>query len=223
MALGKHRTEPGGTEPGGAEPGTSEYGAALQGVPPPPLAVPVQRWYAGLRPTAGEAASAVRLVVVLALAGVPLGLLWWAVAPRRAYEVAEQGAFAIVPESEAAVGSDGWLMVLTGVLALVATALAWRRQAHRGPLVPVGLALGMLLCGLLTWQVGALLGQGPSAAALAEIGSIVLGPVELRAYGVLVVAPFLAVAGYLFAVCFTPRDDLRTVEPPADQAPSSVG
>jgi hypothetical protein len=138
-------------------------------------------------------------------------VIWWLVAPRRSYEVSEEGAFALVPESEAAVGSDGWFMLLTGVLALAVAAVVWRRQVRRGPLILVALALGMLLCGLVTWQVGALLGPRPAAAALEQVGAVVLGPLGLRAYGALVVGPFLAVAGYVLAVCFTSRDDLRSV------------
>lgn len=166
-----------------------------------------------------------RLAIGLLLAGIPLGVLWWLVAPRRNYEVSADGAFAIVPESEAAVGSDGWFMLLTAVVALAAAALAWRREAHRGPLMAAGLAVGVLLCGLVTWQVGTLLGPGPSSAALQDIGAVVLGPLGLRAYGVLVVGPFLAVAGYLLAVCFAPRDDLRANNRPHREGdpPTSVG
>ncbi|MBA3417831.1 MAG: DUF2567 domain-containing protein [Geodermatophilaceae bacterium] len=232
MTPGSESFPPAG-QPVGRE-ATAAPPAAVQSAAVPPGAVPAAPWHQGLRPAAGEAAAAARLALVLLLAGIPLGVLWWAVAPRREYEVAEEGAFAIVPESEAAVGSDGWFMLLTGVVALAAAAVAWRRTAQRGPLMAVGLALGMLLCGLLTWQAGALLGPRPSAAALEEIGAVVLGPLGLRAYGVLLVAPFLAVAGYLLAVCFTQRDDLRVAgtrpadavapDPPAaGGAPGSVG
>ncbi|MBA2389976.1 MAG: hypothetical protein H0V67_06925 [Geodermatophilaceae bacterium] len=177
--------------------------------PPVPPASPVRQWSHDLRQAAGEVATSARLALVLFLAGIPVGVAWWLLAPRRAYEVTADGAFAVVPDSEAAVASDGWLLLLTGLLALVAAAVAWRQEAQRGPLMAVGLAIGMLACGLLSLLVGALLGPGPSAAALEETGAVVLGPLGLRAYGVLVVGPILAVAGYLLAVCFTPRDDLR--------------
>ncbi len=212
-AVGKDASGPGHDEAQIAEPAQ-------------PAAVPVRPWYHGLRPAVGEAAAAARLALLLLLAGLPVGVLWWVLAPRRAYDVAAEGAFAVVPDSEAAVGADGWFVILTGVLALAAAAVAWRREEYRGPQMAVGLAVGMLLCGLLTWQVGALLGPGPSAAALEDSGAVVLGPLGVRAYGVVVAGPFLAVAGYLLAVCFTPRDDLRAVGEPAqpgDDAPRSVG
>lgn len=196
-----------------------------------PPAVPVLPWSHSLRPSAGEVAAAVRVAIVLLLAGLPLAVLWWALAPRREYAVSAEGAFAVVPESEAAVGTDGWFMLLTGAVALVGAAVVWRRGLRRGPVILLGLAAGMLLCGLLAWQLGSLLAPRPSAAELADVGAVVLGPLGLRAHGVLVVGPFLAVAGYLLAVCFTPHDDLRPSRPggssgrdaPASDSPRSVG
>lgn len=233
---------PAATETDGGPPTADADASARQAEPvagPAPTAAPVTPWLHGLRPSGGEILVATRLVLVLLLAGIPLGVLWWLAAPRRSYEVSADGAFAIVPESEAAVGSDGWFLLLTAAVALVAAVVAWRREAQRGPLMAGALAVGMLLCGLVTWQVGGLLGPRPSAAELAEIGAVVLGPLGLRAYGVLVVGPFLAVAGYLLAVCFAPRDDLRaagsrrhaaqpearaiTHPPPAPEPPPSIG
>lgn len=216
------------------DPPTVDSAQHAEPVPgPAPTADPVTPWFQGLRPSAGEILVATRLLIGLLLVGIPLGVLWWLAAPRRSYAVSAEGAFAIVPESEAAVGSDGWFMLLTAAVALVAAVVAWRREAQRGPLIAAALAVGTLLCGLVTWQVGGLLGPRPSAEELAEIGAVVLGPLGLRAYGVLVVGPFLAVSGYLLAVCFAPRDDLRTAgsrpaahhPPPAPPAepPPSVG
>ncbi len=173
--------------------------------PPTVAAVP---WYSALRPATGELAAGVRLTGILLLVGLPLGVLWWLVAPRRSYRVAEEGAFAIQPDSEAAVGADGWFMLLTGVVAVLAVVVVWRYGRVRGPVVVLALALGTLLCGLFTWQVGVLLGGGPTAAALADLGAVVLGPLELGAHGALVIAPFIAVGGYLLGVCFTASDDL---------------
>lgn len=173
----------------------------------PPAQTPAP-WHAALRPAAGELAAGIRLAGFLLLSGLPVGMLWWLLAPRRSYRVAEQGAFAIEPDSEAAVGADGWFMLLTGVVAILAVILVWRYARVRGPVVVLALAVGTLLCGLATWQVGELLGRGPTAAALADLGAVVLGPLELRAYGALVVAPFAAVGSYLLGVCFTASDDL---------------
>lgn len=182
---------------------------------------PTLSWAYGLRPQAGEAAAAVRLAGLLLLSGLPLGVVWWLVAPRRAYLVGAEGAFAVVPESEAAVGSDGWFMALTGVVALAAAFVAWRVLRHRGPLVLLALAGGTLLSGLLTWFMGGLLGAGPTVAELADIGRTVHGPLQLRAHGSLTVAPFLAVAGYLIGACFTTRDDLGRPALPSTGGPAA--
>jgi len=191
----------------------SSDGEPQPGVPAPtafsgPPARPSLPWHASLQPAGGEFEAGARLTGFLLLAGIPLGVLWWLVAPRRSYRVAEEGAFAIEPDSEAAVGADGWFMLLTGAVAVIAVVLVWRYARVRGPVVAVALALGPLFCGLVTWLVGVLLGPGPTAAELADLGAVVLGPLELRAHGALVIAPFLAVGGYLLGVCFTASDDL---------------
>lgn len=173
----------------------------------PPAVLPPP-WHASLRPAPGERTRSLRLASWLFLVGIPVGVGWWLVAPRRSYRVSADGAFATVSESEAAVGSDAWLLFILTVVGLGAAAFAWWRVRPRGPLVPVALAVGMLGCGLLAWLSGSLLGQGPSAADLADIGAVVVGPLELGAPGVLTVGPLVAVAGYTIGVGFTRRDDL---------------
>ncbi|MBA3524755.1 MAG: hypothetical protein H0T85_09435 [Geodermatophilaceae bacterium] len=175
---------------------------------PEPAAVAPVTWRDPLRPAPGELANSTRLATWLCLLGIPVGVLWWLVAPRRAYRVSAEGAFAVVAESEAAVGSDGWLLLMLTVVGILGGAFAWWRVRPRGPYVPVGLAVGMFGCGLLAWFVGSLLGSGPSAADLAEVGAVVLGPLGLGAGGVLIMGPFVAVAGYAIGVCFARRDDL---------------
>lgn len=193
------------TQPPHVQPAEAYRPLRPEHVPP---ARPGPKWYAVLLPGAGDVAAAARLVVGLLLAGIPVGLLWLALAPRREFQVAEQGAFAVEADSEAAVAGDGWFLLLTVAVAVVAAVLAWRWRGRRGPLMPAALAVGTSLCGALAATLGAALGSGPSAAELADVGTIVQSPLQLRAYGVLVVAPFVAVVGYLVAVCFTPRDDL---------------
>lgn len=181
--------------------------STVQGYPPP-AAIPVAPWYAAVRPGPGDVPAAARLVLGLLLAGIPVGLAWLGLAPRREFLVAEQGAFAVENDSEAAVAGDGWFLLLTVAVAIGAAVVAWRWRRHRGPVMPVALAVGTALTGVVAWLTGSVLGPGPTPSELAEIGGIVRSPLELRAYGVLVVAPFVAVVGYLVAACFTPGDDL---------------
>jgi len=174
-----------------------------------PVAVAVAPWYAGLRPRTGEVGVAVRLALALAGAGIPAGLLWLGLAPRREYEVVDGGFAPLEPQSEALIGADGWLLIITGLIAVVAVGLVWRLVPVRGVGIVVGLATGMVATSVVTWQVGQWLGSGPSEEQLAQMGAIVTPALQLRATPVVVMGAFVATVGYLVLVCFAPRDDLQ--------------
>lgn len=148
-------------------------------------------------------------MLVLAASGVPAGLLWLMLAPRREYEVVEGGFRAVEPQSEALVGADGWLLIVTGLLGVLAAGLVWRFAQVRGVGIVLGLATGMVAAAAVAWQTGELLGTGPSEAQTTQIGSIVSPALALRAIPVLVIGAFLATLCYLVVVCFAARDDLR--------------
>lgn len=174
-------------------------------------AVPVRPWSDGLRLDAGEFGISVRIMLVLAATGVPAGLVWFALAPRREFEVVEGGFRPLEPQSEALIGADGWLLIVTGVLGVVAAVVAWRYVRARGVGVVLALAVGIAAATVVAWQVGAVVGAGPSEAELSQLGSIVTPALQLRAIPVLVIGAFLATLTYLVAVCFEPRDDLGRV------------
>lgn len=155
------------------------------------------------------ASPALRLVLALAATGVPLGLLWLILAPRREYEVVDGGFRAVEPQSEAVIGADAWLTILAGVLGVVVAGLVWRFLRARGVSIVVGLAAGMVLASVVAWQIGEWLGSGPSEAQTSQIGMIVAPALQLRAIPVLVIGAFLATLTYLIVVCFAPRDDLE--------------
>lgn len=192
-----------------------------------PGPVAVLTWYDGLRVSRAEMRTALRLVILLAAAGIPAGLLWLVLAPRREYEVVADGFRAVEPQSEALIGTDSWLMIITGGLGVLAGMLAWRIARERGVGVLAGLAVGMVLLAVVGWQVGELLGTGASPAEQAQLGAIVTPPLHLRAIPSLVMGAFLATLTYLVAVSFARRDDLRSgesgslssglPEPPAEQ------
>jgi len=182
-------------------------GASWQEPQSAPIAVPP--WYEGLRVTRAELRSALRLALGLAVAGLPIGLLWLALAPRRQYEVVDGGFRAVEPQSEALIGADGWLLILTGALGVVVAGLAWRFVRVRGVGVVLGLAIGMLLAAVVAWQTGELLGTGPSEEQTAQLGSIVAPAVQLRAIPVLVIGAFLATLTYVVVACFAANDELH--------------
>lgn len=162
-----------------------------------------------MRVAHAELRSALRLVLGLAVAGIPIGLLWLALAPRRQYEVVEGGFRAVEPQSEALIGADGWLLILTGALGVVVAGLAWRFIRVRGVGIVVGLAIGMVLAAAIAWQTGELLGTGPSQAQTARLGAIVAPALQLRAIPVLVIGAFLATLTYLVLACFAVSDQLH--------------
>lgn len=165
-------------------------------------------WTNGLRLHPGESRSALRMFGVLAALGVPAGLLWLVLAPRRQFEVVDGGFRALEPQSEALIGADGWLLVITAALGLLAAAAVWLFVRSRGAGIVLGLAAGLLACSIIAWQVGELLGSGPTADELTDIGTVVTAGLELRAIPVLVGGSFLATLLYLVAVSFVAGDDL---------------
>jgi len=178
-----------------------------------PRSVPDRAWYRGLRVKPQEVRTALRLVLVLAGAGVPAGLVWLAVAPRREFQVVEGGFQALEPQSEALIGADGWLMIVTGLFGVLAALLVWRLPRERGVGVLLGLAIGMVALSIVAWQMGEVLGTGASEAEQAHLGAIVSPPLQLRAIPALVMGPFLATLTYLVMVSFVRRDDLLRSAP----------
>ncbi len=188
---------------------TTEPHSRWQPDHPAPAPVPL-RWRAiAIGTNRAQLRSASRLVAALAAAGVPVGLVWLALAPRRAYEVVDGGFQAVEPQSEALIGADAWLTILTGILGVAVAGLVWRFVRVRGVSILIGLAAGMVLASVIAWQVGELVGGGPSEEQAAQIGAILAPPLQLRAAPVLVIGAFLATLCYLILVSFAPRDDLQ--------------
>ncbi|MET8750700.1 hypothetical protein ABZW32_11490 [Streptomyces sp. NPDC004667] len=147
---------------------------------------------------------------VVGVAGVLLGLLWAWLAPRVQYVSNGEAVFLRDTESEARIGADGTFFLLAmgfGVLSALGVFL-WRRRGGV-PLV-IGLALGAGFAALVGWRVGLWLGPGsdvPAAAAKAGKGVPFDAPLQVLAYGVLLVWPMTAVAVHLgLTAVWGPRD-----------------
>jgi hypothetical protein len=97
--------------------------------------------------------------------------------------------------------------VLAG-LGLVAGLVAWRLRRRRGVAIVLALAVGTLLAALVAWQLGELLGAGPTPDQLTDVGTEVVTPLRLSSMAALSVAPFLAVLGYVVSTLLTPAEDL---------------
>ena len=144
--------------------------------------------------------AAVLHVVLAALVGVG----WWAWAPALTYTVVDGQAFVVQEASYTAIFSgDAAFAVLAGAAGLLSAAGLLMR-GHRGPAVPVLLAVAGSAAAAGAWWIGVSLGPGriDDLAAAAGQGDLVAGP-ELNAYAALLVWPLLAVAAVFVATAFS--------------------
>ncbi|MFI6521607.1 hypothetical protein ACIBF1_39070 [Spirillospora sp. NPDC050679] len=136
---------------------------------------------------------------LIALLGPLAGLLWAAVAPSVAYLVVRGEALPADPEGQGPIGIDARYALICAVAGLLCGALAYLRGGRGNDVaLLLGLASGGLAAALLAAYVGhriGLPGFERSVAAAAD-GATVTGVAELRARGLVVAWPLLAVAAY---------------------------
>lgn len=154
--------------------------------------------------------GAVAVVAAMALVGLLLGVVWYLIAPRLEFRVGPSDDLLPVGavESEALVAADGLFVALTALVGLAAGLAGWLWRSVRGPAVVVGLAAGGVVGALVASWIGHLLGHGPSAAALHQVGTVVQVPLSLRSKAALAIEPFLAVVVYVVAAAFDGEDEL---------------
>jgi hypothetical protein len=167
--------------------------------------------------------SSAGIVLALVLAGVLAGLLWWWLAPRADFRVTDAGAVPVGGLSEELLIADDvvFAMILAGV-GLLAGVSAWFLRRRRGVATVLALALGASLASVVAWQVGELLGAGPTDTELADVGARVTTSLALGSFPALALAPFTALLAYVLAVLYAPGDDLGRVEPDAGAPTSSA-
>jgi DivIVA domain-containing protein len=144
-----------------------------------------------------ELRTGLRVALLVLVAGLPLGLIWWQLAPEPLL-VRRSGGIFFASESESAVAADGWFAVCAATAGLVAAVavFALTRRARVGALL--GLAVGGIVGALVAWRLGMLLGPGPAretARGLA-VGSRFNGPLRISARGVLLIWPLVSVVAY---------------------------
>jgi hypothetical protein len=136
-----------------------------------------------------------------ALAGIPVGVVWWLVAPLVPIVKRADGLYRVGESNESAIAADGWLAIL-GVAAGIAIALVVYLASRPGRVGPLlALAVGGVLGAVVAWRTGHLLGPGelvPAARPL-PVGGRLSEPLDVSAYGVLLTWPMAAVITY-FAV-----------------------
>jgi len=176
-----------------------------------PTAVAPARSVAGavLAEVRRDLRGAVRWALVLAVAGIPAGLLWVWIAPRARFEVVDGGAVPVGnPSAELLVADDSVLVLVLAGLGLLAGGIAWAMRRRRGVATLVATAVGTALAAVLAWQLGELLAPGPTAAHLGDVGTRVTTGLDLSSLPALAVAPFTALLVYVVAALFADSDDL---------------
>ena len=197
--------------------------------PPPPVdhGPPASAYWRGWPEVRADIRTSVRLVLVLALAGFPAGLAWWALAPRAVFRITAAGPEPVgTPSDELLIADDAVFVLVLAVVGLIAGAVAWRLRRRRGVATAVAVAAGAFATAVVAWQVGEVLGVGPTEEQIAEVGAQVTTSLTLGSPAALAVAPFMAVLVYV-VVALTAHDDGlgRIPEPasPGGQLPSVAG
>lgn len=179
----------------------------------PPAGVPWSPWREARR----DWRWAAGLIGVLAVVGVPLGVLWWALAPRADYRITASGPAVIGnPSEELLMADDGIFVLIVAGLGLIAGVLTWLVRRRRGLGGLAGVALGTLAGSAVAWRIGELLGPPPSRAALAHVGARVTTSLTLGSLPALAVAPFFAVLVWLVATLYSRGDGLGRPAPLTD-------
>ncbi|MDG4805293.1 DUF2567 domain-containing protein [Micromonospora sp. WMMD1120] len=133
------------------------------------------------------AATVLGAVLALAALGIPLGLLWAALAPDTPVLKTAEGAIYAEPQPEQPIAADGWFSLLGLAFGLLAAFALWfvlRRQ--RGPVGLLAAVLGALVAAPVAWQVGRRVGLATfdRLLATAPAGQSFGKPADLRAGGV---------------------------------------
>jgi hypothetical protein len=184
-----------------------------------PAAIPAHARWGGRAELRADLRAALTIAGCLLVAGLPAGLLWWGLAPRADFRITADGPVPVgQPSRELSVADDSVLVLVLVGLGVLAGGLAWALRRRRGVAVVAALALGAGAAAVVAWQLGELLGPGPTEAQLADVGRVVTTPLRLSAVPALAVAPFSAVLAYLVGVVVARGDDLgragvRPVEP----------
>ena len=207
-------TGPAGNEPAVRQPADPAPGEpAVPQSPDPasgePIDLPRHRAGPGLRV---EALSALVCLTGVAVLGVPVGLLWRALAPRAVALVSNGSVYLVNSETKAFIAADGTLFLLSLAGGVLAAAAAWWLARDRGVGTLLGLVAGAGLAAYLAWRTG-LLGQDRQNLLRDVRAGRVAGrvdlPLQLRARPVLLAWPASAALTWLGLILW------RSTAPPA--------
>lgn len=152
-----------------------------------------------------EARCGFLVVLAITALGAPLGLIWWAVAPRVELVKITDGWYPISEEPEGYIAGDGWFAILAAIAGLLVAILVWKLvRRHRGPAMVLALAGGSILAALLAEWLGHRIGLDAYLRQVqqAEPGTRIFRQLELRMTGLSLVQAFVASAIYTLLAAF---------------------
>jgi hypothetical protein len=171
-----------------------------------------------------ELLVALAVAVALAAIGLPLGLLWRAVTPRVEFVMTDFGATTVESEPEGFAAADGWYVLITFAVGVLAAIAVWALIRRRGPLALLGLVVGSVAGGVLTAWLGQKIGYAHYRSLLthAQVGTHFFRPPSVRSgrvglwfgflprvQGAFLVQAVAAATTYVVLAAFHTEPDLR--------------
>jgi hypothetical protein len=135
--------------------------------------------------------------LLIAVAGVALGVVWHFISPTvPVLDAGQNGIVVNDPSPEEYVAADGWFTIIGFAFGLVAAIVAWMvMRRDRGPGLLLGVTIGALAAAPVAWQVGRRIGLGAYERwrDAATAGATYHAPPDLHTHGALLVPAFAAV------------------------------
>ncbi len=156
------------------------------------------------------------VVLALGLVGAVAGIVWWWIAPQPGYRIETDGLYFLSAQPQQYIAADGWFAVLTVIIGLAAGVAVWVRCSRQPLAGLLGLMVGGLAGAVTTAAVGMILGRSDPYDG--PVGALSQGPLEIRAWSVLLLEAGVAVAIWLIFDVLVLRTDQLTPElaSPAD-------
>lgn len=175
---------------------------------------------------AGDVRSALVTALSLAVLGVPVAAIWYAVAPRVLYRVSGGASVPADFGTQGFIADDGWFFLITAVAGVLTGVAAWAIGRRHAVGVAIGLGVGGIAAAIVAWKLGTSFGSGAYHAALDVKGSgatTVRGPLTLSAKGCLVAWPIAALVGLVVGLVYESADTTRHSGQPPPLASSPYG
>jgi hypothetical protein len=154
---------------------------------------------------AGDVRSALVTALSLAVLGVPVAAIWYALAPRVLYRVSDGAGVPADFGTQGFIADDGWFFLLTAVAGVLTGVAAWAIGRRHAVGVAIGLGVGGIAAAIVTWKLGTSFGSGAYHTALDANGAgatTVRGPLTLGAKGCLVAWPIAALVGLIVGLAY---------------------